>query len=83
MPLDALALTDDAYTFGKVAGIKLCEEYASRHGEYYPLVLLPALSGPGANQHEGSYVACIAAASIIAMNLPKASYDQRKPHVLV
>jgi GDP-L-fucose synthase len=82
LPLDALALADDAYAFAKMAGIKLCEEYANRHGADYRYVLLPALSSPGAPQHEGSRVDDIAAASIDVMNLPKASYDQRKPHVL-
>ena len=82
LPFDALALTDDAYAFAKMAGIKLCEEYASRQGADYRYVLLATLSGPGAQQHEGSRVDGIATASTNVMNLPKVGYDQRKPHVL-
>ncbi|NDP39369.1 MAG: NAD-dependent epimerase/dehydratase family protein [Rhodoferax sp.] len=82
LPLDALALSDDSYAFAKTAGIKLCEEYASRDDADYRYILLPVLSGHGVQQHDGSHVDGIAAASINVMNLPKASYSQRKPHVL-
>lgn len=82
LPFDALALAADSYAFAKTAGIKLCEEYASRDDADYRYILLPAFSGPSVQQHDGLHVDAMAAASINVMNLPKASYDQRKPHVL-